>query len=207
MILKAISKLCKKRKRIALYTDRRGDCQWIGDGSSLYPLHGMPELDEETVFAVLDIPQDKRESYIVSWEAWPEHIDGGDEADGERQLLDSPCGIVWKDMKLMPARTSRGLWFYNPDYLNPLRDADSFELYERETPDGRIYLAVKTGLLLRAIILPKLPEPEAIAEHLKQLHAELEATIGYRAYLENGKDAEAYACEVRPLTDEEDEDG
>ena len=205
MILKAISKLCKKRKRIALYTDRRDDCQWIGDGSSLYPLYGMPELDEETVFAVLDIPEDKREGYVVTWEPWPQNINAGDEA-AERPLLSSPCGIVWKKMALMPARTSLGLRFYNPEYLKPLADADSFELYERETPDGQIYLAVKTGFLLRAILLPMLPEPEAIAEHLKQLHAELEATIGYRAYLENGKDAEAYACEVRPLTDEEDEE-
>lgn len=207
MIIKNIAKLCKARKRIALYTDRRGDCQWIGDGSSLYPLYGMPELDEETVFYVLDIPEDKREGYVVTWEPWPAHIDAGDEA-AERPLLSSPCGIVWKKMKLMPARTSLGLWFYNPDYLRPLADADSFELYERETPDGQIYLAVKTGFLLRAIILPMLPEPEAIAEHLKQLHAELEATIGYRAYLENGKDADAYAYEVCPLTDrEEDEAG
>lgn len=203
MIIKKIAKLCKARKRIALYVDKRGSCQWIGDGCCLYPLYGMPELDEETVFAVLDIPEDKREGYTVSYEAWPNTINADDEAD-ERPLLNSPCGIVWKDTKLMPMRTSLGLWFYSPDYLDPLRDLENFEFYERETPGGQPYLAIKTGLLLRAIILPKLPEPEAIAEHLKVLAAELETTISYKVYRDNEKDADAYACEVAPLTDEED---
>lgn len=177
MIIKNIARLCRERKRICLYDDQNGGCQWIGDGSAAYPLFGMPVIDERTVFAVLDIPEDKRDGYLVSYSAWPERLNSGDEDDTERVLSPSDCGLVFKDMKLMPARTGRGLWFYDPKYRNPLRDLENVELYERTASDGGLYLAAKTGLLLRAVIMPKLPEPEKLERELETLLAELRDTI------------------------------
>ena len=48
MKIKSIAAICKKRHTIALYDERDGRTQWIGDGMAIYPLYGMPELDEET---------------------------------------------------------------------------------------------------------------------------------------------------------------
>lgn len=183
MIIKNIAKLCKERKRICLYEEPRGGCQWIGDGYACYPLFGMPVIDEGTVFAVLDIPEDRRDSYIVTYEAWPEQLNASDDAE-EKLLLQTDIGLVFKDKALMPARTSRGLLFYDPKYLNPLKDLDGFELYEREATGGGLYFAVKTGFLLRGIIMPKLPEPEKLADQMEALVRELRATINLREHAE-----------------------
>lgn len=179
MVIKAIAALCKRAKRIELYAPGNTGCQWIGDGHCLFPLIGMPALDDETVFAVLDIPEDKRPGYLVSYKQLPEAYSVADDDPTERLVQPSALGVVFKEEPLMPARTSLGLWFFNPDYLKPLRDLDGYELYERHTESGLPYLAVKTGFLLRAVILPKLPNPEKLLEELEHLHAELITTLSY----------------------------
>lgn len=52
MKLKEISKLCKETGRVIM-SDVRG-MQWIGNRYASFPMLGMPELDEETVFTCLD---------------------------------------------------------------------------------------------------------------------------------------------------------
>ena len=52
MKLKEISKLCKATGRVIM-SDVRG-MQWIGNRYASFPMLGMPELDEETVFTCLD---------------------------------------------------------------------------------------------------------------------------------------------------------
>lgn len=191
MIIKKIAAICKSRKSVALFDDKEAEIQWISDGCAVYPLYDMPPLDEETVLVVLDVPGDKRGDYRVKHEALPAVYNFRDEDDLERMLPEMDVGIVFKDSKLMPARTSRGLRFFNPKYLEPLNDLDGFELYERQTKDGEIYFAVKTGFILQAILLPALPEPDVLADRLRMLASEMETTLHYKTLEEEEAEDDA----------------
>lgn len=59
-----IKNICKKSKRIMLYTDSKG-VQWLGDGHSMYPLFDMTELDIDDVFTLFDISEKSQEEYIT----------------------------------------------------------------------------------------------------------------------------------------------
>ena len=59
MKLKKVLSICKTNGLYYLYDriDRSGEItQWLGDGYALYPLDGLPILDEESFCAVFDIP-------------------------------------------------------------------------------------------------------------------------------------------------------
>ena len=58
MKLKKVVALCNKAKGFRLFDkiDSTGEItQWLGDGYAIYPLNGLPILDEETLCAV-EIP-------------------------------------------------------------------------------------------------------------------------------------------------------
>lgn len=53
MKIKSIATICKKNKQVVLfnrYSDSGTISQYIGDGSAVYPISGLPELDEESTF-------------------------------------------------------------------------------------------------------------------------------------------------------------
>ena len=202
MVIKKIAAICKSRKTIDLFDDDAAGIQWISDGCAIYPLYEMPEMDNETILAVLDVPEDKRGEYHVTHSALPTSYNFTDSDDTERMLDEMDVGIVFRDRKLLPARTSLGLWFFNPKYLEPLNDMDGFEIYERETMGGQVYLAVRTGWILRAIILPMLPEPDALVERLEMLARELRTTIYLKAQQEK-KEQEAEADQYDSLLTDE----
>ena len=58
MKLKKVLSICKTNGLYYLYDriDRSGEItQWLGDGYAIYPLDGLPILDEESFCAVFDI--------------------------------------------------------------------------------------------------------------------------------------------------------
>lgn len=64
MKIKALAALCKKGKSITILdeTDENGQVtrQWICCGTAVYPLDGMPEVTEDTILSVFDVPQSDR---------------------------------------------------------------------------------------------------------------------------------------------------
>lgn len=76
-------------------------------------------------------------------------------------------------------------------------------MYERESVEGKMYLAVKSGFLLRALILPGEPNEEDIAQRLELLHRELISSISRKA-MESRKKApeDQYSLAVDPETGE-----
>jgi len=173
MKIKAIASLLKEHKIIELWD--AGDTQWISNGRAAYPLYGMPRLDEETVMTVMDIPEKDRDKYMVNDLYAPTNLNLSDYDDTERRLLPQLLTIGYGGEVLMPARTSLGLMFIDPAYLKPIDE--NYELFERESGNGDLYVAVKAGLLLKAIILPKAQNAEDIAERLSKLLDELRQTI------------------------------
>lgn len=54
MKIKSIAAICKKNKNIAIFERYSDDgdilTQYIGDGSAVYPVVGLPQLDKEKPF-------------------------------------------------------------------------------------------------------------------------------------------------------------
>ena len=62
MKIKSIAAICKKNKQVVLfnrYSDSGTLSQYIGDGNAVYPISGLPELDEEFSFTLDAAATDK----------------------------------------------------------------------------------------------------------------------------------------------------
>lgn len=147
--------LCKKRNTVFLYNG--DEAQWISDGCAVYPLFGLPVFNKETLFKTNDITDKQAASinFMLSDEL-PPNICFEDIEPGEQKVERLPIGIGYRGMSLIPFKTSTGIEFISAKYLTPLEDIDGglLDFYERRTKGGATYFAVKTGMLIVAIIQP-----------------------------------------------------
>ena len=77
MKIKSIAAICKKNKQVVLfnrYSDSGTISQYIGDGNAVYPISGLPELDEESILTIFDVPEKQREDWLVQYRDIPEGI-------------------------------------------------------------------------------------------------------------------------------------
>ena len=175
MIFKNLTALCRAHKRIWLYDDPAG-VQWVSEGGAIYPLHGLPRMTGESLPYVFDVPDKDLGKYSIKQEDRLPGYFCYQDVGAERKLQPEPIILRRYDTILCPVQTSRGLMFYNPDYLKPLRDLrDMLEIYERSTPEGQVYFAVKSGFLLQALILPMKVDNVLLLQDLQPItHALLE---------------------------------
>lgn len=68
MKIKSIAAICKKNKNIAIFERYSDDgdilTQYIGDGSAVYPVVGLPQLDKESLLTIFDVPEKDRAEEI-----------------------------------------------------------------------------------------------------------------------------------------------
>ena len=154
MKIKTIEALCKARGTIYL-ADAEG-VQWISDGVAVYPLYGMPRLDESNIFTMFDIPEEKRGKYMFDDSGRiARTVNLSDNADGEQQVQQSDILLYSGGCMLVPVKTSKGIVYINKRHLAPFSDSENgVVLYERILPDGTVYIAVKTGFFLAGVISP-----------------------------------------------------
>lgn len=157
MKIKNIAAICKKQKRVVLFNRYNGDSitQYIGDGGAAYPISGLPELDDESILTIFDVPEKQREDWFVRYMTIPEGINFEDTDANEKVIERGDLSIVYAGKTLKPLQTRRGLVFIESRYLSPVSDVlDVLELYERVTPFGAPYIVAKAGFLLQAVIMP-----------------------------------------------------
>lgn len=158
MIIKNIIALCKRDSRMTLYDDESSENapQWLGASGAVYPLQRMPELDENNIFTVFDLTSKQIEKIIFCRGALPVGIDFQDVVECENMLEPEDIEIGFCGMTLLPLHTSQGLCFIDKAYLKPLSDyaEDSLRFYERITTKNSLYIAVKVGMMLKAVISP-----------------------------------------------------
>lgn len=158
MKIKSIAAICKKNKQVVLfnrYSDNGTVSQYIGDGSAVYPISGLPELDEESILTIFDVPEKQREDWLVRYRDIPEGISFEGTDTTEKIIEQGNLSIVYSGKTLKPLQTRRGLVFIESRYLSPVSDVlDVLELYERVTPFGAPYIVAKAGFLLQAVIMP-----------------------------------------------------
>ena len=178
MKINSIQQICKGAKRIDLYTEQTSTTQWISDGCAFYPLYNLPKLERENVFALFDIPEKKQnkihfeQKYIL-----PECLDFSDHNRAENLIESGNVAIYARGRVLIPLKTSLGIVYINQKHLTPFKDAENgVQLYERITPSGSVYIAVKEGFLLTGIILPYDIVTKEFVEELKTIY-ELSAIV------------------------------
>lgn len=145
MKIKSIAAICKKNKNIAIFERYSDDgdilTQYIGDGSAVYPVVGLPQLDKESLLTIFDVPEKDRDNYFVKTLGVPVGISFEDTDETERHVEREGISIIYSGRTLKPIRTTRGLIFIESRYLSPVADVlDVLELYERRTAEGAPYI-------------------------------------------------------------------
>lgn len=130
--------------------------QWISDGVGAYPLDGLPYLDEESVCAIFDIDAKKRYKLVVSHAGTlPEGMDFTDYHRGDDPLeqLDFQMSLGGNEMTLF-RDGGGGLVVIKSAYRKPLEAWSECECFKRVDSEGRPYVAVMSGCILRGLIFP-----------------------------------------------------
>ena len=161
MKFKAVASLCKSSKHI----EKCG--QFIGDHLALYPFQNLPELNKSQIFTLFDIPESKQDKFVFK-ESSPEEL-GMSFEDVEQyetpiqQETELELGYLGHTM--LPYNTSEGIRFIDARYLEPFKGhKGGYELYERQSEGGDIYIAVKSGMFLIGLIRPlSITNPEFVA--------------------------------------------
>lgn len=125
MKIKSIAAICKKNKQVVLfnrYSDSGTLSQYIGDGNAVYPISGLPELDEESILTIFDVPEKQREDWLVRYRDIPEGISFEDTDATEKIIEQGNLSIVYSGKTLKPLQTRRGLVFIESRYLSPVSD-------------------------------------------------------------------------------------
>lgn len=182
MKIKSIAAICKKNKNIAIFERYSDDgdilTQYIGDGSAVYPVIGLPPLDAESLLTIFDVPEKDRDNYFVKTLGIPAGISFEDTDATERQVEREGISIIYSGRTLKPIHTTRGLVFIESRYLAPVADVlDVLELYERRTTDGAPYIVAKAGFLLQAVIMPYDVINQQFVESLQALTRECEFAL------------------------------
>ncbi len=146
-----IKAICKKTKHISLFDTE--DYQWLGDEFAIYPLYEHPEYNKDTIASVLSLDEKKKAEMIYHIGDMPAYIDCSDSA-----VSDKPCEIFGINIQCMnraviPLITTEGLKLIETKYIQPVINSE-FVFYERKMPNGRLYIILKVGFVLEAIITP-----------------------------------------------------
>ena len=215
MKIKSIAAICKKNKNIAIFERYSDDgdilTQYIGDGSAVYPVVGLPQLDKESLLTIFDVPEKDRDNYFVKTLGVPAGISFEDTDETERHVEREGISIIYSGRTLKPIRTTRGLVFIESRYLSPVADVlDVLELYERITPDGTPYIVAKAGFLLQAVIMPYDVISQQFVDNLKRLTEQCVLSLDLRERekaLARAAEPEQYSLNVDPATGEIVEEG
>ncbi len=172
MKLNAIQQICKGAKRIVLYTSPEKTAQWISDGGAFYPLYNLPRMGDENIFTLFDIPEKKRDKIRLEQHTnLPEILNFADRDMGENLLDQGKLSLCVNGRTMISLHTSLGAVYINAKYLVPFKDIENgVQLYERNTPSGAVYIAVKEGFLLTGIILPYDIVTQDFIKELESLH-------------------------------------
>lgn len=169
-----IGALCKANKRFTIYNVGRG-AQWLSDGYGCYPLGDLPELFEEEIAVIFDVPEDKRDKFYFEVKVGlPDGISSSDSVEGECELSPVPLGIVWCDEVLLPYKSDRGILLVQKKYLSPFEEV--MTLYERRTKSGEPYIAAKRGMIVNGIITPYGAVTQELANIITEIGRELVVT-------------------------------
>lgn len=154
MKIKNIASLCKNRIMLLDIKDEEGNFlkQWVGDGTGMYPINGLPYMNKEEIFTLFELSEKKQEEIVFSHDEYVNPVFNNQFQkeqiiQGEKTLLQLGASLI------KPVISNGSIHFYDTKYLSPVNNLDIMEIYIRKH-DLQNYFAVKSGFLLYAIIMP-----------------------------------------------------
>lgn len=143
----------KKKGLITVYTAK--DRQWISDGYAVYPLLQMPKMNEQSIRAIFDIADSV---HIVEKAELPATICFDDIDVTENAIFQEEIQLQPSGLDTVSFRTQAGVTFIDSRYLDPIGGVyndGNVGIYERvNTETGKVYIVVKRGMMLEAVISP-----------------------------------------------------
>lgn len=124
---------------------------------ALFPLDGMPQLNEETILAVMDVPQEKKCTWNVTRSMMTGRLkmmaEDAKNTDGEAKL--SWVGIAMNGMAVRPVFWEGGgkTAFVDSELLKVVSDHRELELFARKI-DGNTVFVMLNGFVNVGCILP-----------------------------------------------------
>ena len=155
MKLNKIKALCKAAKRAILYNElgaggelRR---QWIGTGSGIYLLDGLPILGHANIPPLLGLEGNAVSKIKITQENLPPEINTEDYNTNEPALVALPCIVSVGGADLALFRGSYQVWALDEAELAPAQNVNC-TVKMRWTPTGAPYFPVFKGMFLEAIL-------------------------------------------------------
>ena len=166
----------KKKGLITVYTAK--DRQWISDGYAVYPLLQMPKMNEQSIRAIFDIADSV---HIIEKAELPATVCFDDIDVTENAIFLEEIQLQPSGLDTVSFRTQAGVTFIERKYLSPIKgvnDDGSIGIYERVNQEtGNVYIVVKRGILLEAIIQPVKVLTKDWVEDLNELTAAIRQTF------------------------------
>ena len=186
MKLKDIAKLCASTNRISI-SDVNGT-QWLGNGYACYPVYGLPELDTDTVAAVLDFDESKQEAIRTLRLEMEDYYDLSDTVSGEETLTNVVLRFLHGGKTIDAWTTEDGrIVFINASLTKPyFADEDEARLYLRYTKGGKKYIVGKSGMFVSAVIAPfefKQEDAETMRTIFGNLTGEMQNIVNRLVYI------------------------
>ena len=186
MKVKALAQYCKKTKYITLLddVDSQGAVkrQYIHTGTALFPLDGLPLLNEETLLAILDVPQDERSEWEVrrgTTDAIGFYTEDNNDNDKVAELI----GLdFWAGgYSVQPFYTPYGMVTIDADTRRVIADSKKTAEYFARKHGDNVTIIAKNGFMLIAAITPirrwateqismYLSDVSALAEKLERIN-------------------------------------
>lgn len=146
-----IKTICKKAKHISLFDTE--DYQWLGDEFAIYPLYEHPEYNKDTIASVLSLDEKKKAEMIYHIGDMPANIDCSDSNESDKACGVFGINIMCMSRAVIPLMTTEGLKLIETKYITPVINSE-FEFYERKMQNGRLFIILKVGFVVEAIITP-----------------------------------------------------
>ena len=121
MKIKKAFDICKKNKVISIFGNEKGE-QWLSDGYVVYPIFGLPELNEDYICKLYDINDAQRDKIRFTISQTKPLIDVEDCSADETPAEMWDISIIYDGKVMLPISTAEGLMFIDRVYLNPFVD-------------------------------------------------------------------------------------
>lgn len=169
MIIKNIAKVCRESNSLAVHHTALHE-QWVGDGSAMYNVSGLPVMQAEQFLSIFDYTSKVRNNICVYDNlAFTADKLLCDEYADEIYIDDIPEDIPLRGKIYKMFDCAGMIFLINAAYLLPLADADDEISYFMRYHDNRPVLCAKRGLIAQAVIMPAIFPRDVIAEHCARL--------------------------------------
>lgn len=150
-----IAALIKKSKWLDVKTVDEGE-QWVGDGSAMFPIYGMPQLDNEQIYKLLSLENDKTKISDGQAGMFDDSLFSEDYA-GEIQVREFGVNALINGEEHQTLYTELGALLIKSKYIEIAADNVEIEgqlgIYIRKC--GKIpFIAIKKGFALLSIAAP-----------------------------------------------------